>query len=283
MAATCQRVFILNGVAHLPSLREEASTTVGNGLEVEEHAAIVQVVEGRLGGTIDRGEGHGTTSCALRNPDLDRGEVVAHVVSSNGDRHLRAVGSGEHGLQREAGVVDEVVARESDHVANGSILTRHLLDVRSRDNDLEVDSHRILRLGDEINLVGHLSGDRLGNVHQQGIVGDITGIENGLLVVEPNLVNTAEVIAHQTECGLRRCALYELAVGIVGVGSIVGAFHLRRHTADVVHGRCAVGQFKLVGLVLAGGEAHARQQHGSQTQGLEYIVRFHIVYILKVQ
>ena len=121
---------------------------------------------------------------------------------------------------------------------------------RTGDQHLEVHFHGVGVLGDEVHLVAHLAGDLVGNVHQQGVIGDVAVVQGGLLVVEQELVHTGEVVTHQAD-----------AVAHIGAGE-QGVCSCGLHRAYIVHGGFTVGEAETVRFILTRSEAHSGHQSG---------------------
>ena len=102
---------------------------------------------------------------------------------------------------------------------------------------MEVIGHSILVLGDHVNLVGNCFGYRAGDLHDEGVVGDVARIENSLLVVKVHLIDTTQVLTHKANDALRRGLSHQLTIGVVHVGFVVRAFNLGAQTAHIAYRR----------------------------------------------
>ena len=196
------------------------------------------------------------------------GHVGRHIECDAGLRDLQ-IGSIDHIIithsdrQRVVVVVKEVVALDGHLFACISPLVAHRTDCRCGNDDLEVVGHGVLRCGDEVDLVGHYIGDILRHAQDDGVVGHVTCIERGRLVVEVDLLHAAQVATYDTE---------RVAHGGFGDERILRS-HINR--TDIIDGGLAVGGLILVGLVFARCETcrHCGESHGKH--GLVYILDFH--------
>ena len=64
---------------------------------------------------------------------------------------------------------------------------------------MEIVGHGIIAVGGEIDLVCYRAGNLVGNGDDQRIVGDITGVQHGLLVVEQQSCHASEVLTHDAD------------------------------------------------------------------------------------
>ena len=216
----------------------------------------------------------GAFSRLVRNCDHHRRVVAGDAVDGGG--YVLVVGVAEEHLQGHAGIVDHIVTRDGHAVAGLCILTRHCRDDGRGDDDVEVVGHRVLRLGDEGNLVGHLDGHILRHVDNERVVGDVAVVEHGLAVVEIELIDAAQVLADNGQRALRRCFNHQFAVGVVHVSSVVVVLHLRREAAHVVHRRFSAGNFVLVRLILA--RRQGETCHGYRGKEQSFCILFHLVH-----
>ena len=103
---------------------------------------------------------------------------------------------------------------------------------------MEVVGQRVVTSGDEVNLVAHLVGDVTRNLDDERTVGNEARIQNGLLVVEVNLLDATQVVTYDAELCLRH-GLHKQRVAGAGLGR-----------TNVLNGGQTAGRLILVGLVV---------------------------------
>ena len=101
----------------------------GVGVEVEQHAARILVIEARLGSSVNRSHIDGTLDSTGGNREGYLGEIGGDVGDFS--RNHRTVGTSEVDGQRSAGIVDEVVTSQRLGSAYRCILVAHADDLRS--------------------------------------------------------------------------------------------------------------------------------------------------------
>ena len=71
---------------------------------------------------------------------------------------------------------------------------------------MEVVSHRVLALGDEVDLIGHQVGNLVRHGDDERVVGHIARVEHSGLVVEEQLGDAAQVLTDDAHGGAHRGA-----------------------------------------------------------------------------
>ena len=191
-----------------------AGQSAVRSVEVEEDVAVVLVDELRPALAVDTLHTDPSALCAGRYGEGDA------VLGNRPD-----VGHGQRAvielhLQRLVGILDEVVARQRHLVSGGGILAAHGRHHGRRHDDMEVVGGGVAGLVDHVDLVGHGSGNVLRDVHQQGVVRDVTGVEECLLVVEEQLADAAQVVSDEADGGLE-VALRDDGVGALGQSDVL--------------------------------------------------------------
>ena len=169
-----------------------------NTVEVEEQTAGVLIVERGCRGTIDAGDCDGTGNRTVGHSECD-GAVGAVNLQVG---YLLPVG--EYHCEWHIRVVDEIVAVQGGLGASLGIFTRHGVDGRCRNHDAESVFDGVLARSNHIDFVRHLLGNRPWYGYDKRVIRDKTGVEDSLLVVEIQFIDTAEVVTHKAEEGLRR-------------------------------------------------------------------------------
>ena len=185
---TRDRCFVRQNFARMPALVNQTC----HSIEVEQHAARVQVVEGGSGSTVDGRHVNGAFFCTFRHDETDRG---LRNIGKFGDCHI----AGEYHFQRYIGIVHEIVARDAHFRAGRSIFARHGRQGRSRNCHAEVIFHGLSATGHHVYFVGDFGGYGSWNIYQYRVVCHVTVVQDGLLVIEVQFVDAAQVFTHQAD------------------------------------------------------------------------------------
>ena len=212
------------------------------GVEVEQQAAGILVEEGRFGFAVDGLHLDGTAG-RCRSGYLEVDGALAEALDTGGNV-AHADG------KRDAGVVHEEVSVQGGDGAGSGMLVLHGRNGRAGNQYAEVHLHGVGAAGNQVHLVGHHAGNLAGDIHQQGVPGNVAVIENGLLVIEQELIYAGEIFTHQAN-----------AVAHIGAGE-QGICRGSLHGAHIVNRRLAVGKTEAVRVILARSEADGCTESG---------------------
>ena len=164
-----------------------ADSTAVDAVPVEENVARVAELEVTAAGTGCGGnlDGAGCSTC----------------------RHLEGDGfGGNHGVAADgntgdidSGNIDKVLSLEGHILTVGSPFIADGSNLRDRRKDLEIVGDGVLGRSDKVNLVGLHGGRGARHCNDQGVVGNVAGIQHGGLVVEIDVVHAAQVGAYDAE------------------------------------------------------------------------------------
>ena len=227
-------------------------------VEVEEHATVIHILEGALRLSIDGLHAHLLVRHALRHDERDA------ILRDAGDGRARQHIVAKVDREREFLVVEEVVADDGDLLACGSPFVRHRRDYGSRNDDVEVVSHRVLALGDEVDLIGHQVGNLVRHGDDERVVGHIARVEHSGLVVEEQRGDAAQVLTDDAHGGAHRGGGDDRVLCLYADG------------ADEVDGWLATLYLVGIGLVLARRDGQRGAGCQCKAKSFEYIVCFHI-------
>ena len=205
------------------------------GVEVEQHTAGILVHKRGLGGTGFGGHlnlaGLGTNGyCQLNGASVGSGD-------------FNGIHTGELDRQRSK----EIGTADGDLLSGRGPFVGHSFHLGGRRQHLEVVQHHGTVAGDQVHLVVLDGGQILRNRHHDGVGCHVTGIQDGRLVVEVDIVNTGEIVTYDTD-------------GLLHVG--LGNGHIPVGITDKVHGGNTLGLLEAIRII----QCRARGKKGQAQQ-----------------